>query len=189
MALALVADDPTLQSPPRLHDSDLGVEVELEPAEIYEFLQAWRHTWVVIPPPEDVDSPALAERLRDVAAWTGWSDRRLAEVLGTTHPTVAAARRGREITRVPDLADRIAGVHRVIERVAALCDRDVSEIVRLLEARPSGDRSAIDHIKAGNWSKAYVAVLDARGPALAGLMGSDLPRRQPGTVALEDSGK
>jgi hypothetical protein len=178
--------DSTLDSHPRFREGEFEVEVDLEPAELFEFRQAWKHTWVVVPPVEDPEAPALARRLRDLAAWTGWSNRRLAELLGTSHPTIAAARRGRETTRVPELADRIAGLHRVVERVAVLCDRDVSEVIRLIETRPPGGVSAATHIEMGELSKAYLAVLDARAPGSLGLMGSSLPPRRPGTVAIED---
>jgi len=176
----------TVDSQPRFRDIEFEVETELEPAELFEFRQAWNNTWVVIPPADDPDTPAMARRLRDVAAWTHWSDRRLAELLGTSHPTIAAARRGHEITRVPNLADRIVELHRLIERIAVLCDRDVSEVVRLLEAGPQGSTSAAEFIREGNVSQAYLAVLDARAPASGGLMGSGLPRRRAGTVAIEE---
>lgn len=184
--MSALLSDPTLTSHPHLRDSEVETDVELEPAELFEFRKAWDRTWVVIPPAEDPDTPAIARRLRDIATWTQWSDRQLADLLGTTHPTIGAARRGREITRVPALADRIAALHRVIERVSMLCDRDVSEVTRLLEAAPSGRPTAVDLIGAGEFSNAYLAVLDARAPTRDGLMGSDLPRRQPGTIAIED---
>ena len=185
MTLALLADS-TLDSQPQLRDADPETEVALDAAELYEFRKAWDRTWVVVPQVGDSEAPAIARRLRDVATWTRWSDRRLADLLGTSHPTIAAARRGREITRVPELPDRIAGLHRVIERVTILCDRDTSEVVRLLESKPQGHPSAVDHIEAGEFSQAYLAVLDVRAPAREGLMGYGLPRQQPGTVAIED---
>lgn len=162
-------------------------EGDLDAFELFEFREAWESTWVVIPPTMDPEVPAMARRLRDISAWTRWSDRRLAELLGTTHPTISAARRGRATTRLRELPDQIATLHRIVERLSILCERDPAEVMRLLETRRDGNQSAEDHLADGDFSRAYLAALDVRTPPTReGLMGSRIRDHRPGTVAIED---
>lgn len=181
------ADSPTLEALPKLREGDPEGVDDLDSLEHFWFDRAWRSNWAELPQMVDPEAPATARRLRDVVAWTDWSNRYLADLLGTTHPTIAAVLRGQEITRLPDLRDRIARMHRVVQRLAALSDWDRSEVLRLLETRHVTEKSAAELMAARQFGKAYLVALDVRRPLPAdGLMGSDFPARRTGTVPIED---
>jgi hypothetical protein len=176
----------TLEDLPIIHEKRADHPDALDSIERVLFNCAWRLTTTDIPVETTLEAPSTARRLRDIATYTGWSNRTLAEILGTTHPTIAAVLSGRDTSRVVNLRDRIARVHSAIERLALLSRRDIAEVRRLLETKPDGRSSAAELMKSGAFSQAYLTALDVRRPQVdEGLMGAALPARRRGTVSLE----
>jgi hypothetical protein len=115
--------------------------------------------------------PAEAQDLRTMATailgLTGWSHRRLATALGTTHPTIANILGGRAegpVWRNSEYRTRLREMHTVVERIAALAPGDKSQ-VRSLLVRPTEGGTAIDHMAAGRFDDAYLAAIETLRPA------------------------
>lgn len=165
-------------------------EVHSAPKSVLSWDDLWDDLWIEAPDPEASVVPGLSHRVREVELWTGWSDRQLAEVVGTTHPTIAAIRRGRGNVRTARLLNRLTSIHETVERLHHVCNGDASE-VRLLLGRElaPGHRSAQWLLSQGRYADAYLAALDARTPRrVGGMMQSRVPRRPSGeVVALEDA--
>lgn len=140
--------------------------------------------------PDDVVQPALdaVRSVSDLRAWTGWSYRQLADVLGTSHTTVRAIEDGRPITegRSGDLAARIADAHAVVSRIFVVAGRNSGLTQKLLSAAADGRRSAVDELADGNAAAAYVAAIDARHPRVRGMVVGTRPRARIATAALHE---
>ena len=126
--------------------------------------------WITLPaePAGPVSPlPRLLKESRDV---TGWGQRELASVLGSTHPTVGRLETGGRVTaRSRDLAARVAELHAVLVRLARVAGGP--DALNLALRRTVRDDTALDLLRAGEWAKAYTAGLDAiRGerPAMLG---------------------
>lgn len=145
-------------------------------------------TWVRLPAPKPYSPPKVQEQAAEIRACTGWSQRRLASVLNTTHPTVKALEQGRIVTRVRDLPARLSDIHRVVERVFLLAGRNPNETNRLLTSRANNRQlSAVDLLAEGRAAQAYLAVLDILRPPDEGMAVGIWPSK-PGvaTTSLED---
>jgi hypothetical protein len=104
--------------------------------------------WMLVLPKTIVRrAPDVQQMLGDIEAWTGWSKRQLAGVLGTSHTTVRNAAAGRPLlaARSGDLRRRVTNTHNLVGRVYVVAGRDAQETARILEApqgeNPPGDRS------------------------------------------------
>lgn len=149
------------------------------------FLPDWS-----IPEPAHAKVPALKTRMCQLKDWTGWSSRMLAEAVGTTHPTVEAILRGdSQLSRLPQVAHRVAALYELVIRLNKLVGEDSGELDRAMTQRPSPDRpSALMLVGSGRPADAYLAALDVITPPRAsGMMRGRYPAR-PGeaTVALDD---
>lgn len=149
----------------------------------------FRSPWT-IPQPDVTKAPALMARLRQLKAWTGWSSRTLAEAIGTTHPTVEAILRGdSQLTRLPQVARRVATLYELAARLYMVVGEDPNELDRVMRAQPSPDRaSPFALLGSGDPADAYLAALDViTPPRTGGMMRGRYPAR-PGeaTVALDD---
>jgi len=134
-------------------------------------------------------APRLQRVITETRGWTGWSARRLAEVVGSSHTTILNAENGRPLVsgHSGELRQRLVAVHDLVERVYVLADRDVERTATLLGTAPSGRRSAVDELRAGgDPGQAYLAALDALRPRRSGLLVSDRPRRAGPTTALHE---
>jgi hypothetical protein len=135
-------------------------------------------------------APDVQRMISDMRAWTGWSQRRLADVLGTSHTTVGRAEAGRPLVeaRSGDLRDRVDRAHAVVQRIFLLAERDAEETARLLETPPSitGGGSAVDGLRTGNPDRAYIAALDVLRPRPTGMLVGSRPRRGGATSPLHD---
>jgi hypothetical protein len=141
--------------------------------------------WTI--PEQAVAGPVrLTQRLGDVKAWTGWSARALAEVTGTSHPTINAVLQGQAatLTRAPGLATRIRQLHDLVSRLQIVVGGDSAELTRALKDRPApGRRSAAEELAAGEPADAYLAALDVLSPPrTTGMMRSRFPAR-PGEAS------
>ncbi len=132
--------------------------------------------------------PDVQRMISEIRAWTNWSSRQLARVLGTSHTTILNAEAGRPLSalRSGDLRRRIGEVQNVVERVHLLAERDAGATSRLLATAPSQGQSAIDELRAGRRETAYLAAIDALRPRPTGLLSGSGPRRSGATVALHD---
>jgi transcriptional regulator with XRE-family HTH domain len=145
--------------------------------------------WFVVLPTTVVRrAPDVQRMISEVRAWTGWSLRQLARVLGTSHTTVLNAEAGRPLLalRSGDLRRRVNEVHDVVERVYLLSERDASTTSHLLATAPRRGQSAVDALRAGRPEKAYLAAIDALRPRPTGMLTGSRPRRSGATAALHD---
>jgi len=116
--------------------------------------------YVAVP---DVEKRAILESeqmLRDLRGWTGWSDRTLVEIIGTTHPTVAKLNAGESefLARNETNRRRLAEAYQV-------AGRDTRRTASILEQMSFGDRSARQYLCEGRPNEAYLAVVEALHPA------------------------
>ena len=132
--------------------------------------------------------PDVQRTISDIRAWTNWSSRQFAAVLGTSHTTVLNAEAGRPLSalRSGDLRRRIGEVHDVVERVHLLAERDAGATSQLLATAPCEGQSAVDALRAGRPETAYLAAIDALRPRPIGMLTGSRPRRPGATVALHD---
>jgi hypothetical protein len=160
----------------------------------YPPLNTDSHFWIVgdwtIVLPETAARPApeVQRAIADLRGWTGWSARRLADVLGTSHTTVLRIEDGRPLMEghSGDLRRRVADVHDVVKRIYLLADRDSAATVRLLETRSGGTDAPVDALQRGDLARAYLRAIDAVRPRETGLLVGGRPRREGATIPLHD---
>jgi transcriptional regulator with XRE-family HTH domain len=138
--------------------------------------------WVRVPERAPTPAPRTQVLARSLRRQTGWSQRKLASVLRSTHPTVRALEEGRSSAQQDELYDQIVGVHEVVDRVFEVADRDSRETNRLLSATTARATSAIDLLTAGDFAGAYLAALDAARPRRTTRMMQGFWRSTPGTA-------
>lgn len=121
--------------------------------------------WVRLPAPKPYTPPRIREQTEKIRARTGWSQRRLATILNTTHPTVKTLEQGRPVTRVKDIAVRLSDIDRIVERVFILAKESPQETNRILSTTTRNDRlSAADLLQNGDPTGAYLAALQVLRP-------------------------
>jgi len=133
--------------------------------------------------------PRLQRVIREMRERTGWSARRLAEIVGTSHTTIINAENGRPLVsgHSGDLRQRLVETHDLIERVYVLVERDPVRTATILAVAPTGRRSAVEELReTGDPGRAYLAALDAIRPRRGWLLVGDRPRRDGPTTALHD---
>jgi len=135
--------------------------------------------WVRVPDRSAKPAPAVQRSVRDVLRWTGWSHRKFARVLGTTHPTVSALELGTTTGSSID-RDRLEGVHEVVQRIHVLAGRERDETDRLLSTQPDGRPSAFDLLSESKAADAYLAALDVIRPRRTSGMMSGMWPATPG---------
>jgi hypothetical protein len=118
-----------------------------------------------LPVSSPAESPEESRMVADIQLWTGWSDRALAEVIGTTHPTVKALRDGRFVVvpRNRESRPRLRATHGVIARAFLLTGRDARRVNRVLGDTSRGD-SPTQHLIRGDITGAYRSLLDLLRP-------------------------
>ena len=143
---------------------------------------------LIVPPPIPRPAPEMQRIVSHLKEWTGWSARRLAEVLITSHTTVLGIESGRPLVngRSGDLRRRLTEMHDVVERIYLLANRDPDTVARLLDTAPPGRRSAIEEMQAGEAARAYLAAIDVLRPRTPGLLVGNRPRRGGATAPLHD---
>ena len=120
--------------------------------------------------------------------WTGWSLRRIAELLGTSHTTVRAIANGRRVVigHSGDLEQRLLAVHGVIERLFLLMERDTLSVRSILNRETVDHETVGSKLKSGEYNRAYLIAIDFIRPRRAGLIVGDRPKLEPSTVPLHE---
>jgi hypothetical protein len=144
--------------------------------------------WVLVPSEESRPAPRAQRLTQAVREWTGWSNRKLAGVLRTSHPTVAALEQGRSAGRVGDLFERLVELHGVVQRIFLVANRDASEVDRLLVTPSAAGPTAADLLADRRPAEAYLAALEVNRPRRTGPMMRGIWPTQAGraTVDLAD---
>ena len=171
-----------------LHGEPLGLSVRqkaLNTDHQFWTLGEWK---IVLPVTAVQRAPDVQRMITEMRAWTGWSKRQLATVLGTSHTTIVNAEGGRPLLEVRsgDLRRRVPGAHDLIRRVFLLAGRDAQTTAHVLETAPTNGVSPIDALHTGNSEQAYLAAIDALGPRSAGMLVGGRPRRSGATAALHE---
>jgi hypothetical protein len=120
---------------------------------------------------------------------TGWSARRVGELLGVSHSTVLRISAGQQpkTAHSGNLPLRLRGVYDVVDRAYLLQHRDPAATARILEEAAPGRRSAVRELLDGNPAAAYLAVIDALRPARpSGLLIGDRPKSDGATAPLHE---
>jgi hypothetical protein len=130
----------------------------------------------------------LQRMVKQIREWTGWSTRRTAEVLNTTHTTLRAVENGRPLVsgHSGDLRERLISMHDVVERVHLLVNRDSDRTAEVLDSAPPGQLSPSDELQAGNPARSYLAAIDVLRPRRPGLLVGDRLRREGATASLHE---
>ena len=151
----------------------------------------WRvGDWPVdLPPSPPRPVPETARLITLIRDRTGWSGRKLANVLGVSHSTVGRLARGQhpEAAHSGDLPIRLRNTYDVVDRVHLLLIRDPVATARVLDDAPPGRRSPVEELRAGKPADAYLAAIDTVRPAQPpGLLTGSRPRRDGATVPLHE---
>jgi hypothetical protein len=171
-----------------LHGEPLGLRVR--PRTLNTDRPIWTvGEWVLVLPATVVHhAPDVQRMITEIRAWTGWSKRQLATVLGTSHTTVVNAEGGRPLleARSGDLRRRVASAHDLVRRVFLLAGRDAQTTAHVLGTSPADGVSAVDALRSGNYERAYIAAIDALRPRPTGMLVGGRPRRSGATAALHE---
>ncbi len=141
--------------------------------------------WVRFPQRLVRRAPRVQRQVTSIMEWTGWSARTLAELLGTTHPTISGVATGRSMsfTRAPELPLRIGELHELLERLVVVAEHDRVELNRILRMTPSeNEPTALDYVVAGDVTGAWLAAIDVINPRRADAMMRGHFPAQPGTA-------
>lgn len=134
-------------------------------------------SWVTYPVSVPRLAPTLQRQFQDIIGWTGWSNRRVAYLLDTSHPTVAAVLSGSGGSRAIGLGDRAAEVHAVVDRLYRATGTDSRELRRIMTESPfTGSPSAVECLRSDEPARAFLAALDVmNGPRASGLITGNDP--------------
>ena len=151
----------------------------------------WRvGDWAVdLPSSPPRPAPEAARLIALVRDRTGWSARRLAEVLRVSHSTVLRIADGQrpEAAHSGDLPLRLRKTYDVVDRIYLLLRRDPAATARTLDDAPPGRRSPAEELRDGNPAEAYLAAIDILGPPRPpGLLTGDRPRGDGATAPLHE---
>jgi hypothetical protein len=145
---------------------------------------------VVVPPSPPQPVPEAARLIALIRDRTGWSARRLAEILSVSHSTVLRVAAGQQpkAAHSGNLPLRLHGTYDVVDRVYLMLHRDPVATARVLdEASSPGRHSPAWELRDGNPAAAYLAAIDAlRPPQLPGLLVGDRPGGDGATAPLHD---
>lgn len=149
----------------------------------------WPPPWLLPPPSSARPSPEPQRQIKELREWTGLSNRALAGVLGTSHPTIGALLSGESVdfTRKPEIRRGLANLHALCERLAPLVCFDSPRLLDVLYATDKGIR-IVDIAARGSTARAYGLALREITPANSDDLPGSVFSAQPGTatVALHD---
>lgn len=131
--------------------------------DIEQFLQGYV-AWIQLPAAPAEPVSRLPRLLRDSRAATGWSQREIAEVLGTSHTTIRRLEAdGKVSIKSRDIAAKVPYLHAVLLRVARAAGSPTALATALVT--PVGETTAATFLREGKWTRALTTALDAvRGP-------------------------
>lgn len=136
--------------------------------------------WLIMPSYEPQSAPELTRIVKDLIERTGWSNRSLAEIIGTTHPTIQAIRRGREPERRPELAEALFNTAEVVEKISRLVRGNQVTLKTVLSTRGPDAETPLQLLAAGEYAKAYLRALDMLNKSRSTVRLLDAPHeRQP----------
>lgn len=138
--------------------------------------------------PDNPPSPRVQQAAREIKDLTGWSNRRLAQALGVTHPTVKAIEKGGAgaLARSPHVQRRLSILHQVLSRIAPLAERKRYPLAQALEqAAQQGGLSALELVRMEDGNRAYLAALDVISPRRRGKMIRSSHPVKPGRSSVE----
>jgi hypothetical protein len=123
----------------------------------------------VVPAMTGQAAPEVGRQLHDLIHWAGWSNRDLAAVIGSSHPTIAQALQGHAaaLSRSAAQRRRLGETHDVVSRIHALTGRDAERTARVLDTPGSDDVTATEHLAAGEPVKAYLTAIRVLRPSRA----------------------
>ena len=151
----------------RPDQADEGMVLFTVPAapakDIEQFLQGYM-AWVQLPAPPAEPVSRLPRLLRECRAMTGWSQREIADILGTSHTTIRRLEaEGKVSIKSRDIAAKVPHFHAVLLRLARVSGSSDGLATALVT--PVGDTNAAAFLREGNWLRAFTTALDAvRGP-------------------------
>jgi len=130
----------------------------------------------------------MQQAIGDIRQHTGWSNQRLAMVVGSNERIIGAIQEGVPLaTGYPDsLLRRLHQVWGVVERASLLTGGNTWETDMLLSTAPLHRRSAIDELARGDVGRAYLAVFDILRPSPPGLLAGRGGSRQSAPVPLHE---
>lgn len=131
--------------------------------DIEQFLQGYT-AWIQLPRETSEPVSRLTRLLRESRATTGWSQREIAEVLGTSHTTIRRLEaEGKVSIKSRDIAAKVPHLHAVLLRLARAAGSPSALATALVT--PIGDTTATTLLQEGQWTRAFTTALDAvRGP-------------------------
>lgn len=145
--------------------------------------------WVKLVSSPPRETPPIVRAVQRLVALTGMSNRRLATLLTTTHPTVASVLQGNEPDRLPRLAATATSLLNVMEKIFIVCGRDPRRVQAAMRFPAGGDATVADLLRDGKYGQAYLAVIDAnQAPRRLGQLAQARSVRKPrrSTVSLVD---
>lgn len=151
----------------------------------------WRvGDWAVgLPPSPPRPVPEATRLITLIRDRTGWSARRLAEILRVSHSTVRRIAGGQrpEPAHSGDLLLHLRNTYDVVDRIYLVLTRDPQATGRTLDDAPPGRRSPAEELRAGNPAEAFLAAIDLiQPPRPPGLLTGDRPRRDGATAPLHE---
>jgi hypothetical protein len=145
------------------------------------------------PPLSAVDAaPQITNKLCQLVNWTKWSHRVLAQVIGSTHPTIAQALAGNAgaLSRSTNQRQRLDDAFAVVSRIYVLANRTPDRTAYALTTPGADGDTATTLLVDGEPAKAYVRAMQTLRPAQsAGMMVGSHPldvRRASVAVLDED---
>jgi hypothetical protein len=155
-------------SPPNFQATDLGLANELF------------SPWLQIKPYVAKPAPDLTRVVYSLIGCTGWSNRTIAGLIGTTHPTIQAIKKGRELERRPELAEALFKAAEVVEKLSRLAEGDQARLNSVLKNPGADGQTPLRLLSEGAYATAYLKAMDLLGrPRRAGGLLKARWTRQP----------
>ncbi|MEV1047670.1 hypothetical protein [Streptomyces sp. NPDC049916] len=122
--------------------------------------------WVDIPESADEIASPLPQMIREIRSWTGWSQRYLGEVLGTSHTTVRKLETDGTVSpKSRPAATRVPALHNLMRRLYQAAGANPNRLSVALEIRGNDGQTAIALLISENFPRAYSRALEAlHGP-------------------------
>jgi len=121
-----------------------------------------------LPPQQAADEvPEITSKLHQLVNWTKWSHRVLAQVIGSTHPTISQAMTGNAgaLSRSTAQRQRLDDAFAVVSRIYLLADRRLNRTAYALTTPGPDGETATKRLIDGETTKAYVLAMRALRPA------------------------
>lgn len=134
--------------------------------------------------------PEAMQQLHELIRIAQWSNRVLADIIGSSHPTIAQALAGNAsaLSRSAVQRQRLNDAYAVVSRIHLLAGRDADRTASALDTPGTDDLTAIDHLSNAQMTKAYLAAARALRPSRRAdmMIGSHPIDPRTATVAVLD---